>query len=310
MTRAAVPLLAALLLLAGGCAGPDAPTEKRDEVDDVAVALERYVHRYYETQLAEERHQPGPSTAARLKAREDLKSALRAAGIDLPEGNNLKAALDATRDLLVAHDYIFLPLSQADETSSDELGIAFAHVRRREAARSQELWGKKVEYKLIVFEPLVYDYPTWRARALHVAGPMYSPGRFSVARETIYIDHEFCVQRAQDQPPETQSLGLEGIEREVELRQAAYLLFGRAIKGPEELPKLHERVLWTAVRYGDPDLAWRDVNGLAADARLPAALREAAKAVKAKLPAALEGDKAARSAALRAAAEEAWKTLG
>jgi len=86
-----------------------------------------------------------------------------------------------------------------------------ARVRRREAARSQELWGKKVEYKLLIYDPVVYDYPTWRARTLKSDGPFYSPGRFSVARESVYIDHEFCVKRAQAQPPATQSLGIEGI---------------------------------------------------------------------------------------------------
>ncbi len=117
---------------------------------------------------------------------------------------------------------------------------------------------------------------------------------------------------AQAQPPETQALGLEGVIAEVELREAAYLLFARDLKDPSGLEKLHERVLWTAVRYGDPDIAWRDVSGLAENDRYGPERRAAARAVKAKLPATLDdlATKEARRAALRAAAEAAWKDLG
>ncbi len=311
--KQALPV-AFVLALAGCTPEKTDPETRQKKVDAVAQAFERYVHRYYEARLATETGQPGPPTAARLRAREDLKDALAALGLDMPQGNNLKGALESARDVLVGHDYIFLPLSQTDEDRDDELGIAFAHVRRREPARSLELWGKTVRYKLVVYEPLIYEYPTWRARTLKVEGPMYSPGRFSTARETIYIDHSYCVKRAQAQPVETQSLGLDGIVREVELRQAAYLLFAKGVSAAAGLEKLHERVLWTAVRYGDPDIAWNDVSGLAAadDGRFPAELRSAAKAVKARLPKTLDGlaTKEARAAALRAAAEEAWRSLG
>lgn len=311
-----VPRLALLALSVLVACSPEKTDEdtRQKRIDNVAVAFERYVHRYYESRLANERGQPGPSVGARLKAREDLREALRGVGLDMPEGNNLKGALEAARDVLVSHDYVFLPLSQAGEDRDDELGIAFAHVRRREAARSMELWGKKVAYKLVIYEPLVYDYPTWRARSLKVEGQVYSPGKFSAARETIYIDHPFCVSRAQAQPPETQALGLDGIVKEVELRQAAYLLFGRGAKDPTEHQRLYERVLWTTVRYGDPDIAWKDVNGLAAapDGQIPAEFRAAAQAVRAKLPKTLDElpTKASRAASLQAIAEEAWKALG
>src|SRR5207253_2630436 len=133
----------------------------------------------------------------------------------------------------------------------------------------------------------------------------------SVARETVYIDHEYCVKTAQRQPPASQALGLDGIMKEVELRQAANLLFSSTLKDRPERERL-ERVLWTAVRYGDPDIAWADVNGLATDARFPAELRAAAERVRARLPKTLADlpSKDERAAALRAAAEQAWKDLG
>ena len=160
MPRSVLPLVALVLAAAVAGCTPEKPADhetKQDKVDAVAQAFERYVHRYYETKLAAESGSPGPSAAARLRAREDLKDALRALGLDMPEGNNLKGALAAVRDVLIGHDYVFLPLSQSDEDRDDDLGIAFAHVRRREPARSMELWGKKVEYKLVVYTPLVYD---------------------------------------------------------------------------------------------------------------------------------------------------------
>lgn len=312
MSKRLAVFLLGLLVLAG-CT-PETTSEPTEQklTDELALAFERYVHRYYETRLAGERGTPAPSLAARLRAREDLKEALHALGRDLESGNTLAGAFASVKDALVARDYIFLPLSQSGETADEELGIAFAHVRRREAARSLELWGKKVEFKLVVYEPLVYDYPTWKARVLKVEGPMYSPGRFSATRQTIYIDHDYCVKRAQAQPLETQSLGLDGILHEVELRQAAYLLFGGATSDPAVLERVHEKVLWTAVRYGDPDLAWIDVNGLATDARYPKELRDAAQRVRAKLPITLApyGTKDVKAEALRRIAEEAWKTLG
>jgi hypothetical protein len=304
---------AAALVLLGGCTPEKVDTADTEQkrVDDVARAFERYVHRYYETRLAAERGTPGPSLAARIKTREDLKEALEKLGLDLPSGNALTGAFDAVRDVLVAHDYVFLPLSQIGESVDDELGVAFAHVRRREAARSMDFWDKRVEYKLIVYEPLVYDYPTWRARVLKVEGPMYSPGRFSPERWAIYIDHDYCVKRAQAQPPETQSLGLDGILHEVELRQAAYLLFVHEPGAGSSVELLHEKVLWTAVRYGDPDIAWNDANGLATDTRYPPELRAAAEKVRARLPVTLDGfkTKEERAEVLHRAAEEAWKSL-
>ena len=143
-------------------------------------------------------------------------------------------------------------------------------------------------------------------------GYLYSPGRFSAERHTIYIDHDYCVARAQAQPLETQALGLEGVVREVELRQAAYLLFARDVKDASQLELLHERVLWTAVRYGDPDVAWHDVVGLAAGERYPAELRAAAARVRARLPVSLDSfpSKQARAENLHRIADEAWRALG
>jgi hypothetical protein len=310
--RSALAAAVALVLIAGCTPEKVDAASEQDRVDEAARAFERYVHRYYETRLAAERNTPGPSLAARIKAREDLKAALEKLGLDLPEGNALAGAFDAVRDLLVAHDYVFLPLTQAGETVDGELGVALAHVRRREAARSMTFWDRTIDYKLIVYEPLVYDYSTWRARTLKVEGPMYSPGRFSPERWTVYIDNDYCVKRAQAQPPETQTLGLDGIIHEVELRQAAYLLFSHEPGAASEGPRLHEKVLWTAVRYGDPDIAWKDVNGLATDARYPEELRAAAEKVRARLPVTLEGlkTKEERSRVLQAAAEAGWKALG
>jgi hypothetical protein len=300
--------------LAPGCVSEKPNDDTRQKrIDDVALAFARYVTRCsYEPRLAAEKNAPAPSVAARLRARTELKEALEAIGLDLPEGDKLAGAFDAVRDALVAHDYVFVPLSQAGNTEDEDLGVAFAHVRRREAARSLDLWERKVEFKLVVFQPLVYDYPTWRARVNRDEGFLYSPGRFSAERQTVYIDHDYCVARAQAQPPETQALGLEGIIREVELRQAAYLMFAKDVKEPSQLEQLHERVLWTAVRYGDPDVAWHDVIGLAAGERYPAELRAAAARVRARLPVSLDSlpNKQARAETLHRIAEEAWRALG
>ncbi len=304
--------LALLLLLVATACGPDRVEvdERQKKVDDLAAAFAHWVTRYYEARFAEEEHVPGPSTAARLRAREDFESALRALGLDMPEGEHLAAALGAARDVLVAHDYVFLPLSQAGELESDELGIALGRVRRREAARSRELWGKKVDYKLVIYDPVLYDYPTWKAKAQKSEGPVYSPGRFSAERSAVYIDHDFCVKRARAQPPATQSLGIDGILAEVELRQAAYLLFSHEVKGEASLPRYYERILWTVCRYGDPDLAWSDVTGIAAEERYPAPLREAARRVRSRLPTALDlPSKEDRREVMKLAAESAWREI-
>ena len=149
-------------------------------------------------------------------------------------------------------------------------------------------------------------------------GPPYSPGRY--AGETVYVDHQELVQRAKVLPAEYAGLGMEGLVREVELRQAAYLLFLRDIpkatlEAPElrgaAIQRLHERVLWTAVRYGEPLVAAKDVTGLAAMKDAPPELRAAAERVRAGLPAGLDAlpSKARRAEALHAAADRAFAEI-
>ncbi|MBI3725949.1 hypothetical protein HY251_18635, partial [bacterium] len=139
---------------------------------------------------------------------------------------------------------------------------------------------------------------------------------------TVYIDHHQVLTQSnmlRGRPYE--SLGLEGVIREVELRQAAYLLFMRDVPSsatiePQArsaaLERLHERVLWTAIRYGEPDAAVADVIGLAANDGPSPELHEAALRVRAKLPAGLRGldSKEARAEALHRAAEASFPTIG
>jgi hypothetical protein len=282
-------------------------TDAQVRADALAQAFFNYVDVYYGTRLAAEKKTRGPSPAAKLHAREDLVHALREVGADLPETPDdtaaLKAAVSSVRETLVQHDYVFLPLGQGGESETQDLGIALAHVFQRDAARSLELWGRKVEYKRILYDPFIKDYFGWRAEALREQGPVYTPGRFSGS--TIYIDHAELVRRVQTMQPPYDRLGFDGMVREIELRNAASLLFVRdiskaATSDPVErraaMVVFHERVLWTAARYGDPDVALADISGLATG-NATEELREAAQRVLAAIP---SGTKDLRSSSKRA----------
>jgi hypothetical protein len=226
----------------------------------------------------------------------------------------------AVRENLVAHEYVFLPLGQGADagTGDDDPGIALAHVVERDAARSLELWGRKIEFKRVLFEHFVRDYAGWKAAMLHQDPPVRQPGRFSGS--TVYIDQEMLKHLAQSPKPPYATLGIDGLIREVELRSAAHLLFVRdvtraATKDPSELQRamveIEERVLWTAIRYGDPDVALADVVGLASGTAAPPALREAAARVLAALPPGTRElpSKSKRAEALHTAADEAWPRI-
>lgn len=323
---ASVLALAALVvgggLAASGCETPPEVPERKpgERADRLAQAFYRYVDVHYAARLASEQKVPGPSPAVRLQVREDLLRALRELGTDLPDAADdaaaLKAAVHAVRETLVAHDYVFLPLGPS--TDDADPGIALARVREREPARAQEFWGRRVEYKRVLYDRFLDDYPTWRARALHQDAAIYSPGRY--AGSTVYIDFQVLARRASTLEPPLDVLGLKGLIAEVELRQAAYLLLARdvpraAVADEAErrraIVRLEERVLWTVVRYGDPDAALADVAGLAASCPR-AELKEAAERVQALLPAGVRTlpSKASRAEALHKLAEDVWPRLG
>jgi hypothetical protein len=214
---------------------------------------------------------------------------LREAGVAVSSDDEEPLALGKeaadVRRILVEHEYVFLP----SPATPDDPGIALGRVKQRVPARSRELWGKTVAYKLVLYEPVILDWPTWKAKKTSTPGGVYSPGRF--ARETVYIDTATLEARAKD----VGGLPLERHTEEVELRQAAYLLFAKPGVEPEAV---HEKVLWTVARYGDADIALADIRGLAEGAGVPERLAAAAKKVAAKTPFAGLATKEERHAAL------------
>jgi hypothetical protein len=312
------------VLALAACASTPEPAPARpetDRVDALAAAFRHWVHGHYAAREAAERRQTGPPLRMQLSLREDLKNALLAFGVELPEATDDRATLrpvvESVRSILTEHDYVFLPQGDGSDAGDDDQGIALAHVRSREPARVRTLWGREVHYKLIVYEPFLRDYAGWKAEAARQRSVVFSPGRFS--RDAVFIDHEQLVLRAKLAPGPEQEARLASLVNEVELREAAYLLFVRDIPDAASrdpvarsaaIERLHERVLWTAVRYGDPDVALQDVRGLAQDERAPAELRAAASQVRARIPAATEETSPdQRKEILHRAAEDAWITL-
>jgi hypothetical protein len=272
---------AALIVLAA-CSTAPAP-DRAPKADELARALARFAEVHYEARLAAERKTEPPPLLVQLDARNRLERALRELGIELAAGDDaaaLSASLAAARKALVENGYVFLPMPGDD----DDDGIALGKVRRREPARSRELWGRRVEYKLVWYEPVVLDWPSWRA-ARTATGAAYSPGRFS--KDAVYVDVAAVERRLPELPPTYRALGVDGVAAEVELRQAAYLLFRRELgprPGAQALERWHERVLWTALRYGNVEVARADIQGLARAENAPPDLRAAATRVNEKLP--------------------------
>jgi hypothetical protein len=265
----------------------------------VASALARQVRFHYEQRLALEEGSPQPPAADGERARAALSAALSAAGLEPPSasvarvtsGLGLGASSARARNLLLAHDYVFLP------TSPGDLGLALARVEARERGLAATLWGRTIRYRRVEHaRPLLLDYASYRALRLGV-GPL--PPAARLAGPTVFLDRSAIARRAGTGP--YANVGPEALARHLELAQVAGIRFrdevraaalagleGGQGRGPALLESLI-RVWLTLLRHGEGDLALRRLRWEVAQppAARESQWRQAARWIAARLR---EGD--------------------
>ena len=303
-----VSRLALAALCLAGCSGPG-----QVEADQVAEALARRVRVFYERHLATEEGRAGPSAEERASAQVQLEEALSAAGLPpaLPtatapigsEAQSWAQGVARARNLLLAHGYVFPPVSPGD------MGLCLARVRVRETGLAQELWGRTVRYRRVVHaRPISSDYATFRALR---TGRGSLPPAASLAGPTVFLDGDAIARRAGRGP----YLGASpaALSAHLELAQVAALRFRAELDaaeraGPGRGPALIEaleRVWLSLLRYDAGELGWRRLRWELA--HTPAS-PEAPWRIAARRVAARVGDDAAsaraRAPALLASLEE------
>lgn len=244
-----------------GCAGPGPA-----EADALAGALARRVRILYEQRLALTEGAPGPEGRKGLEAQAELNAALRAAGLEPPSSSAVITS-EATlfgptaaraRNLLLACDYVFLPVSPGD------IGLALAKVEARERGLALKLWGKTVRYRRIEHAaPLLSDYTSYRALRL---GRGELPPAARVAGPTVFLDRSAIARRAGSGP--YAGVGAEALAAHLELAQVAGMRFrdevraaaleglrgGHEMRGPALVESLI-RVWLTLLRHGEGSVA-------------------------------------------------------
>jgi hypothetical protein len=267
-----------VLLLAsatGGCALGPRPADS-EQSEALAYALARAVRVHYDVLLARETGDRGPSQAELDEAQAALTRALEDAGAaeavaDGPRDPLLggaalpvKLELSRARDVLIRHDYVFLPVPPGDP------GVALARVSGREAGLHLELWGRRVSYRRVVHDGLLLpDYTTHRGLRLRVGG---LPPAGRVAEPTVYLDREAIARRAGKGI--CAHLDAAELAREVELRQVIRMQLARDLVGIEDLleaergqamVRVHLQDLVAVLRHGDVRLALGEIQALAVD---------------------------------------------
>jgi len=242
-----------------GCAGPGQP-----EADALAQALARQVRFHYEQRLALEEGSPQAPAQEGERVRAELEAALLAAELQptsaaLTSSVGFGAATARARNLLLEHDYVFLP------TSPGDLGLALAKVEARARGLQAELWGRRVRYRRVEHgPPLLLDFKSYRALR-RGEGPL--PPAARLAGPTVFLDRSAIARRAGTGPyagasPQALSAHLElaqvaGIRFRDEVRAAAIAgLESGEGRGPALLESLI-RVWLTLLRHGEGELAIR-----------------------------------------------------
>lgn len=143
----------------------------------------------------------------------------------------------------------------------DDVGLAKIGERRKGSFGN--LWGKARAYDVLVLDGFrVADYPRFREEALeHAQGASDLPRRrgslIVIDRVALQADEKRLAADARPDRAElkalAQSLGTEGLLKEVELREAAYLRFQDDAKGGAALDRL---ATWAEALQGEPDLAF------------------------------------------------------
>ena len=242
-----------ILAVTSGCSGPAAP-----EAEAVAEALARRVRLFYEQRLASEEGEPPPDPSRAQAAQVRLEAALEAAELDalpaeITSATSWGAAAARARNLLLAHDYVFLPVSPGD------VGLALAKVEARETGLQARLWGKTVRYRRVEHAaPLLTDYTTYRS--LRTGRPPLPPAA-RLAGPTVFLDRSAIARRAGRGPYAGATAA--SLSAHLELAQIAGIRFSDEVRA-EELdvpgrgPALVEaliRVWLTLLHHGEGDLA-------------------------------------------------------
>lgn len=253
-----------IVLALTGCLGP-ATQATPVQAERLTLALCRALRLQYDAALG---GALAPTSDELRLAWDDLRAGLRDAGIAPTSSAD---AVRAARDVLLAHDVIFLPPAVASG-GDDDVDFAIARATAREAGLEREVAGRTVHYRRVEHRGVLL--PDLRSYAALRRGDARWPVPLARrAGPTVYVDR-LAVERQAGRGTAAH-LSADALAEQVELRSVAELRFQgdlalaetEPIPRPKWIPTFYASVLLAAASEGDANYALSEITSLAE--RLP-----------------------------------------
>ncbi|MCO5171401.1 MAG: hypothetical protein M9894_34290 [Planctomycetes bacterium] len=245
-----VTLLLLLLLALAGCLGPRVDATPA-QAERLTLALVRALRLHHDL------HAGAPPAPDELRAAwDDLRA--RLADLEVaPVGTGVDArAVEAARDVLLAHEVVFLPPAVP---STLEVDLALARVTARRAGLARELLGRPVRWRRVEHEGLLLPDV-----ATHAALRAGRPWPLPLARRqglTVYVDR-LAVERRAGRGAAAH-LTPDALAAQAELREVAALRLEDDLLAGADPARFFAAVLLLAAAEGDARYGLAEIERIA-----------------------------------------------